>query len=406
VRPRRRRHASGSRSSGCRRAGRGKRCNSANAATRPTRDLEPNSTNDFVLPELGTGANDEEDGPIPSEGGGKQGAGGSSQQSQPQGLQCKAKSKFLVCFAAIMSLSIVCSSVREVRDRNFIRLSDQTQQAIIKPLDTRDFSAIIDSCAGKESCIARAVSNFPIHETAKDGNIICDHVVIGSHHKTGTVLANKIFKVLCPDGSSHRSTKVKPHDYISGTPFVHFIRDPLEVVVSAYQYHLVTTESWAITSGYQEKLRNASLTDGLEIEYARSLHHAIEEEANAYRWTTQAQPRPQDIFTIRASDIAERDAFRLTMLLLLKWLGLPMNPDPLESCCFVSKETHQEGAQHVSKASEKPAMRQIVMSKHGREIINLRQDMGFPLAGLEPEGDWEKEASQFDSTKTVEVPNS
>ena len=41
-----------------------------------------------------------------------------------------------------------------------------------------------------------------------------------------------------------------------------------------------------------------------------------------YMFTTKNRSRAQDTFVIRIDDIVERDMFRFTMTVLLKWLGL------------------------------------------------------------------------------------
>ena len=54
--------------------------------------------------------------------------------------------------------------------------------------------------------------------------------------------------------------------------FIHAIRDPLEVVLSGYQYHLKTTERWANRverryngTTYRRYLNAISQTDGLQV---------------------------------------------------------------------------------------------------------------------------------------------
>jgi hypothetical protein len=99
--------------------------------------------------------------------------------------------------------------------------------------------------------------------------------------------------------------------------------------------------------------------------------------------TTKLQSR---VFTIRIDDIIERDVFRLTMTILLRWLGLSesVTVDSLEACCFVSEKDRSDGTKkHVSKGSEKSKMRQIVMLQHAQEITEIRKRMDFPLVGLE-----------------------
>ena len=97
-------------------------------------------------------------------------------------------------------------------------------------------------------------------------------IYIFCHHKTGTNLLRKIFIDICarerwkftsvrylvdepPDGDvvvfSHSNIDVeniKP-PYVG----VHMIRDPREVVVSGYLYHLRTDEPWCISKNFEMK---------------------------------------------------------------------------------------------------------------------------------------------------------
>lgn len=91
-------------------------------------------------------------------------------------------------------------------------------------------------------------------------------IVFGSYHKTGTVLANRII-VAITGNKPYRSllAQVNGDDAIFKPPpiynfyqepsfnviaalpryrFVHMIRDPFEVVISAYRYHSSSTEPW------------------------------------------------------------------------------------------------------------------------------------------------------------------
>ena len=106
-------------------------------------------------------------------------------------------------------------------------------------------------------------------------------IVVGTHHKTGAVLLAKVFRqaakimgvgrtksnrtlsALCTEQLAHASPGVCIIEHItakdvqswpvrlssggastSWPPFVHAVRDPLEMCVSAYQYHLLGAEPW------------------------------------------------------------------------------------------------------------------------------------------------------------------
>ena len=100
-------------------------------------------------------------------------------------------------------------------------------------------------------------------------------ILIGTHHKTGTVLLKHIFhKEVCPvlgwkcsfdhdpvPCSSPEQARAaglqlcflqhgirfKLQSTHEPYRFIHAIRDPFEVVLSGYQYHLKTTEVWPLT---------------------------------------------------------------------------------------------------------------------------------------------------------------
>jgi len=259
----------------------------------------------------------------------------------------------------------------------------------------------------------KSISNMPVHNKYLNDNV-CESIIFGTHHKTGTILAKALLQTMCHNVTMGKNfiPRMKPNNYVPGSPFVHFIRDPLEQVIvstaiyilsrlfqaickltvisilslqSAYQYHKVTSEKWAIESGLQDRLLNASIEDGLEIQFKQS-KGVLKEMEDTYMFTTKSPSRAQDTFVIRIDNIVERDMFRLTMTTLLRWLGLSesVTVDSLEACCFISKKDRNDGTmKHVSKGSEKLKMRQIVMLKHAQEITEIRKRMDFPLVGLE-----------------------
>lgn len=90
------------------------------------------------------------------------------------------------------------------------------------------------------------------------------------HHKTGTILLRKIFKDICRlkgwrflalPGMVNQVPKsydvvLFSHSLVNEklfkTPFIglHVIRDPRDIVVSGYQYHLRTKEQWCINNDF------------------------------------------------------------------------------------------------------------------------------------------------------------
>lgn len=138
-------------------------------------------------------------------------------------------------------------------------------------------------------------------------------ILVGTHHKTGTVLLAKVFRVAarlmevprskenktsssgaCAELFRTRSAGVCIEEHTSerttatwltdGTPFLHVVRDPLEMCVSAYQYHLQGTEPWlnlpraelgskTLQSWYVER----SEREGVAFECTRIMNELVDE---------------------------------------------------------------------------------------------------------------------------------
>lgn len=133
-------------------------------------------------------------------------------------------------------------------------------------------------------------------------------ILVGTHHKTGTVLLQHLLKDSCkilgwvcsfndvprkcngPEMAKAAGLDLCMQQHgvrfklATGAPnrFVHAIRDPLEVVLSGYSYHLKTTERWALRSdkryngsSYREHLNSLSLEDGLRAEVKHAMRDAL-----------------------------------------------------------------------------------------------------------------------------------
>jgi len=115
-------------------------------------------------------------------------------------------------------------------------------------------------------------------------------IVHGSHHKVGTVWFNRILGGMarslnwkCHIGRQEyrppdASIFIEEHSRIDADnlpPFVgsHIIRDPRDVVISGYYYHLKCCEKWCIQPkdkfdgrSYQSVLRDLDVNDGIDFE--------------------------------------------------------------------------------------------------------------------------------------------
>jgi hypothetical protein len=139
--------------------------------------------------------------------------------------------------------------------------------------------------------------------------------IIGTHHKTGTVLMYRVFRDLSrafgfkyfvgPQEDLPDSTEVWFEDHsriqletlAQAVLGVHVIRHPYEILASAYRYYLVCGEEWCTTPGYtnpeipstpeftshlgagrsyQEILRSLPPSQGLALEICRSRSNILE----------------------------------------------------------------------------------------------------------------------------------
>ena len=232
------------------------------------------------------------------------------------------------------------------------------------------------------------------------GSSDCSTLVVSAHHKTGTMLAHAVITLLCGkkpevldvsddyggekvakcgrDGRGVRTWCQLRHAranqaatvLASGRLLVHFIRDPLEQVVSAYQYHLVsTTEKWLQETGLQARLRNASPEVGLEMQWKQS-SGALTEVREAYK-EVKASGTAAQTFTVRFQDAVGSEASLVAAL--GHWLGIERTVSANSS----NFSTNSRHLQHISDPTAKERLREIVMRQHGPEINAIRSELDF-----------------------------
>ncbi|NOD49765.1 MULTISPECIES: sulfotransferase domain-containing protein [unclassified Ruegeria] len=127
-------------------------------------------------------------------------------------------------------------------------------------------------------------------------------VFVGTHHKAMTTYFKAVLKLLAlglgvrfediSKGPPKPETRVflSPH---SRTPLseigpyrgIHIMRDPRDMIVSSYHYHLWTNELWAHVPDetgktYQEKLQAAGKTEGLFMEIRHFIYFSRENLEN------------------------------------------------------------------------------------------------------------------------------
>jgi len=249
-------------------------------------------------------------------------------------------------------------------------------------------------------------------------------ILIGTHHKTGTVLMRHILRTICPLLNWRCSIDNEPMTCNSADQaraagfqvcflqhgiqfkkvqsterpfrFVHVMRDPMEVVISGYKYHLKTTERWALRpdkryngTSYRQYLNTLSMTDGLRAELKHSMKDALK---TMPRLLNRTQDRPCTL-TLRLEDF-ERD-WRGTTARLWDVLGVQ---DPgvalrLDEAIAKHDVYHSDRPgyynPHVTSgaAGSRGAVRALIRGVPDlySRIQDVRRRLGYPIEGREME---------------------
>jgi len=156
------------------------------------------------------------------------------------------------------------------------------------------------------SMFKKWISRLPGQINPADGNLLEElphKVLVGSHHKTGTVWMRKVFSCVCEKLGLHffaGNQEDLPRDFhvfmqnhsqflpgnISGSVRgVHIIRDPRDRIISGMFYHQKSKESWLHKpmemlggAAYQEKINSFdTVEEQLMFEMEHSGRWGIEE---------------------------------------------------------------------------------------------------------------------------------
>jgi hypothetical protein len=113
----------------------------------------------------------------------------------------------------------------------------------------------------------RSISSMPVYNRYRNDNV-CESIIFGTHHKTGTVLAMRLLKTMCPNFTTPKNffNHMKPDDYNPGSPFVHFIRDPLEQVIVSTIYDLVFFKQFCKFTAHNIYLLHSLPTSTIELQ--------------------------------------------------------------------------------------------------------------------------------------------
>ena len=244
-------------------------------------------------------------------------------------------------------------------------------------------------------------------------------IVVGTHHKTGTVLLAKTFRVaakmmgvpraksnrtlssMCGELLTHGAPGVCIIEHVTykdvqdwllsatsqapTTPFIHAVRDPLEMCVSAYQYHLLGAEPWLVQplrdlngTTLQQHYQSLSQAEGVRFECMRMALELVETALvyNATRSLTNT-------LTLCLEDFSHH--YDSTMGRLFTFLGSGPFVESLVKAAapFDLARAPAEDARHVSASSSKQPLRDMVMSdpRLGTLLGELRELLGYSDAG-------------------------
>lgn len=255
-------------------------------------------------------------------------------------------------------------------------------------------------------------------------------IVVGTHHKTGTVLLAKVFRqaakqmgvpraksnrtlsALCGEMLTHNAPGVCIIEHVSAkdvherlwqpkqqhspptlrskneysplpppTPFLHAVRDPVEMCVSAYQYHLQGAEPWLVQpmrdlngTTLQQHYQRLPPGEGVRFECLRMMLELVETALvyNATRGLSHAM-------TVRLEDFV-RD-YDGTFRSIFTFLGSGPYVESLVKAAAPYDLARQkaEDARHVSSTSSKQPLRDMVLrdERLGTLLSDLRELLGY-----------------------------
>jgi len=243
-------------------------------------------------------------------------------------------------------------------------------------------------------------------------------ILVGTHHKTGTVLLAKVFRLAAkamgvPRSKSNKTSAgaacaelfasgapgvcIEEHtsdrtliEWLTpGAPFVHVVRDPLEMCVSAYQYHLLGAEPWlqqplkdldgqTLQDYYR---RNASRAVGVRFECKRLMNEIIE-EALVFN-TTRVRGSTLTVFF---EEFAR--SYDDTMRRIFRFLDSGEQVEQLVKLGSQYDLSRHEASdeRHVSTADEKPVLRELLFADPlMRDLLtDMRVLLGYSRDGAAP----------------------
>jgi len=251
-------------------------------------------------------------------------------------------------------------------------------------------------------------------------------ILVGTHHKTGTVLLTHILKGACKAlkwrctfnhrpthcGSAAEAVAAGLHlcflqhgirfqlplhrataNGSSHVPyrFIHSIRDPLEVVLSGYAYHLKTTERWAQRSEarwngttYVKYLNGLSLEQGLLAELVHAKRDSLKTMPRLFNRTAS----DRCTLTYRFEDF--KSDWDGAIAKLWDMLGITDRATVEQLNRLAAKHNVYRPSRsfnkHVSSASadKRQHMRAVLQKSPAyAQIVEVRRVLGYPLVEAE-----------------------
>jgi hypothetical protein len=244
-------------------------------------------------------------------------------------------------------------------------------------------------------------------DVAEVGTHLTNKVLVGTHHKTGTVWVSSIFARICQEFRLKffaGSPKDLPGDFqvffqdhsrfnLAGlmTPYrgLHLIRDPRDVIVSGCFYHQCSEEPWLHVKqknlgglSYAEKINSYPLLDDrilFEME-----HVGLEGIQEMLNWN-YATP---DFFEVRYEDlIADSDLMLFHRIFL--FLGFPGKciPELLEIAYAASIFSGNVSKSVHVRSGKARQWEQYFNPRHKSRFVELFGDALVRL-GYEESNDW------------------
>ena len=247
-------------------------------------------------------------------------------------------------------------------------------------LDTRYFPLALQKCNNDLDCVLTRVR---VHASGH-----CKGAMFARHKTIGQGLSYDISTALpCPGYSM--IDQMTAEDYVKGKPVVHFIDDPLEVVVEGYQRNIKSNEPWLVDSGLQKRLLAKTLDKALTMEFRALDEWNIQHSQAVYAMQRNDHSISRDFFTVRVSQLRDEKICTLTVRALRIWLGIrdELSAEVVEKCCFQSTKQLSE-----EEETEKALLRDAVMDVLSGEIYAYRKEMDFPLRGRE---NWKRPKKNF-----------